>query len=86
MFAIIPDTIVAKSPSLTSINFGRFLIGQLLSTESVVEALSVGLPHMSSAFILREKRSPRVTVEGKTATQVSGLPGIIEMAGCSGYV
>ena len=73
MFAIIPDTIVAKSPSLTSINFGRFLIGQLLSTESVVEALSVGLPHMSSALILREKGSPRVIVEGITPVSYTHL-------------
>ena len=41
---------------------------------------------MSSAFILREKRSPRVIVEGIAATHVSGIPGIIEIAGCSGNV
>ena len=86
MFAIIPDIIVAKSPELTSINSGRFSIIQLLLTARVVEALFVGFPHLSSAFIFSANGSQRVIVEGITATQVSGAPGTIEMAGCSGKV
>ena len=65
---------------------GKLSIGQLLFTTSFVEALFVGFPQVSSAFILSKKGSPRVIVEGTIATHVLGAPGTIEMAGCSGNV